>query len=173
MGVLKQVRYLLYRNFLLKKRNKKQTAWEVISVLYFVAILATLRKFAIRPKTDPAISDSAIPKFAVYRNKLNMTVFPVVGFPPPSIGYVLPKGSSEVNGEQLIARLKPYIHTNFKKFQSEKELEDAHKSASNNFTVGLILNVNTAERTVDYTIKVPYNKVPDPSATKQTIGLGK
>ena len=107
MGFGNQIKVLLYRNFLIKRRNIKQTIYEAVSVLYFVAILAVVRKTAVKPKTDPPVLDPNLPTYPLYPPTTagsNITFLPVK--PPKEIGYVFLPGSSTEQETQIIEKLK-------------------------------------------------------------------
>lgn len=53
---LRQTRCLVYKSFLLKKRDKKQFLQELLYPIYMVGILAMIRAF-VRPQEFPVITD--------------------------------------------------------------------------------------------------------------------
>ena len=173
MGFGNQFKYLLYRNFLLKKRNYKQTLYEAISVLYFIAILALVRTFAVKPKTYKPITDAEMPTYLLYQSKnaprSNTSAF--LAKAPRKVGYVFLPGSNQVASQRVIEKLLNVTAgygTKFQKYSSESTLESAHKKDSVNLTLGLILKVDSGKNIVDYTIKVPYKSVPLTTAAKRT-----
>ena len=163
MGFTSQVKYLLYRNFLLKRRNKKQTIYEALSVLYFVAILAVIRKTAVKPKVYKATDESQLPTYAVFPDQKQSNVTSFFIKPPKEIGYVLMPGSSQQASNDFVKKLSDItgsFNITFKNYSNEEALENAHKAAPSHLTLGLVIKIDAANRTVDYTIKVPYNSVP-------------
>ena len=164
------MKYLLYRNFLLKRRNLKQTIYEAVSVLYFVAILAVIRKTAIRTTVYSATDDSKMPTFAVFPNKeqSNVTSFPIKM--PSKIGYVSMPGSSPHATDEFVKKVSNITGTfkiEFQKYPSEAALDSAHRAAPNNLTLGLLIKIDAVKMSVDYTIKVPFNSVPTTKSDKR------
>ena len=162
MGFASQVKFLLYRNFLLKRRNSKQTIYEAVSVLYFVAILAVIRRTAVRPKVYSASDDSVLPRYALFPSEAKDQE-PFLIKPPKEIGYVLLPGSSKQATNDFVGKLSNITGSyriKFTSYPDEVALDDAHKAKSKNLTLGLVIKFNSTSRTVDYTIKVPYNSVP-------------
>eukprot|EP00794_Sanderia_malayensis_P009392 gene9392-10379_t len=175
MGFGQQIKYLLYRNFLLKRRNIKNTVYEVVSVLYFVAILAVLRSTAIKPKTDPAIKDGDIQTFPIFQTKTSLLNNASWSFaaPPNTIGYVFLSGSDLDAGKLLIQKVQNYTNgygIKFRELSSEKALDDLHRIDSKNVSMGLIIDISTSNKNVNYTIKVPFGKVPLTRDSKRTQG---
>ena len=170
MGFGGQVKYLLYRNFLLKRRNLKQTIYEVVSVLYFVAILAVIRKTAIKTTVYKATDDSQMPTFVVFPGHVqtNVTLFPIKL--PKEIGYVSMPGSSPQATDEFIKKvsnLTSKAKIKFQKYPDEAALDNAHKAAPKNLTLGLVIKIDAANKSVDYTIKVPFTSVPSTKTDKR------
>lgn len=166
MGFGSQVKYLLYRNFLLKRRNSKQTIYEAVSVLYFVAILAVIRQTAVKPKVYKATTDADLPTFAVFPHH-NASFFLK---PPKEIGYVLlPNSSQQATREFLkkLVNITGSFNIKLSHHSDEAALEDAHKAAPKNLTLGLVIKINATKKEVDYTIKVPYQSVPLTTSDKR------
>ena len=172
MGFGSQVKYLLYRNFLLKRRNLKQTIYEAVSVLYFVAILAVIRKTAIKTTVYKATGDSEIPTFDVFpsRMKANVTSFPIKL--PKGIGYVSMPGSSPQATDEFVKKVTNITGSakiTFQKYPNEAAMDAAHKAAPNNLTLGLVIKIDAVNKSVDYTIKVPFNSVPSTTSDKRRL----
>ncbi|XP_065066088.1 cholesterol transporter ABCA5-like [Rhopilema esculentum] len=163
MTFFNQVKFLLYRNFLLKRRNTKQTVYEAVSVLYFVAILAVIRKTAVQPKTYEALSDSDLHSFALFppQTQSNETAFLVRM--PKEIGYVIKPGSSPPESQKFVEKIQN-ITGNFSikllNFSDEAALENAHRANPKNLTLGMVVYIDAITKTAEYTIKVPYDSVP-------------
>ncbi len=175
MGFGRQIKVLLYRNFLLKRRNIKQTIYEAVSVLYFVAILAVLRKFAIKPTTFPAIKDGQIDTFPIFETKSSVATNTswLFSSPPKSIGYVFSSGSDVNEGNKVIKKVENYTleyGIKFVLFQDERALEEAHKANPKNVSMGLVIDIDSQKSIVNYTIKVPYGSVPLSLGKKRTTG---
>ncbi len=173
MGLAHQVKYLLYRNFLIKRRNIKATAYEAISVLYFVAILAVLKKFTIKQTIYPPIKDAAIPSFPVFQPRgaaVPSNASTVFKQPPKTIGYVFLPGSNITEGDRVITKLENATKTygiKFAKFPTEKDLQAAHKASPQDISIGLVMDINGKKNVANYTIKVPFTSVPSTSADKR------
>jgi len=170
MGFGNQVKYLLYRNFLLKRRNLKQTIYEVVSVLYFVAILAVIKTTAIKTTVYKATDDASIPTFHVFPSgsQSNVTSFPIKL--PKEIGYVVMPGSSSQATDEVIKKVSNITKNasiKFRNYSDVAALENAHKAAPKNLTLGLVIKIDANKKYVDYTIKVPYSSVPSTKSEKR------
>ncbi|XP_015768993.1 PREDICTED: ATP-binding cassette sub-family A member 5-like isoform X2 [Acropora digitifera] len=67
MGVLNQTRYLLQKNFIIKKRNKRETLQELLIPLWWTILLLVLKKALYKTGELPAVSDRQIPTVDIFK----------------------------------------------------------------------------------------------------------
>ena len=152
-----QLRVILYKNFLIKLRSYKQTIFEVLIVLYFIAILAIIKVTGFKSTVFPEIPDSQTIAYNLSNSKL-----------PGQFGYVVnlgPAGSKGVMSNVTYA-LKNFMNNgstflDLMEFQNEADM-DAYYATNGTLNGGLVLNFN-AGNTLSYDIKMPLDKIPLPS----------
>ena len=66
MGVLNQTRYLLQKNFIIKKRNKRETLQQLLIPLWCTILLLVLKKAIHKIGELPAVSDRQIPTVDIF-----------------------------------------------------------------------------------------------------------
>ena len=60
MGILQQTKYLILKNFHIKKRNKRETLQEILVPIWWILLLLIIRS-SIPNKVEPAVKESEIP----------------------------------------------------------------------------------------------------------------
>ncbi|XP_067671428.1 cholesterol transporter ABCA5-like [Haliotis asinina] len=137
-----QLKTLLWRNYLLKKRNRKQVFQELFFPIYFVLLLSLIKTFA-KPSTTPPTPEFpqynlADPRFILNTNR-TILVAP---------------NTSDVKG--IIASVESYIGSlNVVYSATEAEAVALYKASSANVSAGIVFN-NTGDNPV-YSIRTPYD----------------
>ncbi|XP_071105754.1 cholesterol transporter ABCA5-like isoform X1 [Haliotis cracherodii] len=150
-----QLKALLWRNILLKKRNKKQLIQELFYPIYFVLLLSLIKTLA-KPSTTPPTPEFpqynlADPRF-ILNTKGNILVVP---------------DTPEV--KDIIANVEGYIGSlNVVYSATEAEAVALYKATSNNVSAGIVFN-DTGDNPV-YSIRTTYND--DLLSTKLFTGKG-
>ncbi|XP_074639186.1 cholesterol transporter ABCA5-like isoform X3 [Acropora palmata] len=67
MGVLNQTKYLLQKNFIIKKRNKRETLQELLIPLWWTILLLVIKKAIYKTAELPAVSDRQIPTVDIFK----------------------------------------------------------------------------------------------------------
>ncbi|XP_077979636.1 cholesterol transporter ABCA5-like [Glandiceps talaboti] len=140
-----QLRWLIYRNFLLKYRNRRQTLQEVLFPLYFILMLGAFI-LPNQPKTYPAISSFPSHNLSMFTN--------------PSLcsgGLAVTPNTSKAqdvveNVTSLLGLTEPY-----RVYDSEQEMVDAH--FNNTISCGVVFNGDVDD--MNYTIRTAYWALPD------------
>ncbi|KAH9494885.1 ATP-binding cassette sub- A member 5 [Bulinus truncatus] len=140
-----QLKALLWRNILLKKRNKPQLFQELFFPVYFVAILAII-KITTKPEKQPAMSFpvNSITDFERY-SLVGRTI------------YVSPNTSEVKSRMQAILSGLP-SSINYELFATPEEAEIKYKLNSSQVAAGIIFNYG--QNPNSYAIRMNYNSIP-------------
>lgn len=60
MGILQQTKYLVLKNFHIKKRNKRETLQEILIPIWWIVLLVIIRR-TIPTEVKPAVGENDIP----------------------------------------------------------------------------------------------------------------
>lgn len=150
MGLfMRQLYYMLYKNFLFKIRNKRQTVMEILIVLYFVMLLVIVKK------TTPHDTEKAVTESEQILFKVNDKAM--------KIGFVKKTGGKFV--DDLVRSVQSETNLTFYEFDSEDKMDDfyKHDKDKKNFSTGILFEYNTSSHELSYTIKTPFNLMADAS----------
>nr|CAB3219613.1 ATP-binding cassette sub-family A member 5-like [Phallusia mammillata] len=157
MGSLtwRQIRTLLYRNFLMKKRIKGPTIQEMIMPIYFVVLLVILKLAAYKPTTFPYLPNN---------ETVAITAKPI---PQKSPIYVAPDFPQ---AQQLMQHLKNTSLNNitYRFFATREEMDIVYKNTSALNPVGIYFP--QANDVSQYALRFPYGSLPgqDPFDRSET-----
>ena len=168
MGIWHQTKYLLRKNFQIKKRNKRETLQELLIPIWWVLLLLVI-KLGVKTKEEPAVEDGNIPRFNLLSNTGGNSTNASVSL----VGVVVEKAISKA-GFQVVALLKKHSPptVRYKGFNSSLEMVDYYKkySESKKFGVGILFR-EAANKSIGYTIFVPVKDLPD--VKTKLVGPGK
>uniref|UniRef100_H2XS45 Uncharacterized protein n=2 Tax=Ciona intestinalis TaxID=7719 RepID=H2XS45_CIOIN len=148
-----QVKVLVYRNYLLKKRRRSETFQELIMPLYFVVLLVILKNFAYKPESNPEIPQGNTTDLFSNQNLVaNNTLF-----------YVAPQFAE---AELLINTIEGFSPMSPKNltvtyFNTLLEMETAYKANSVLNPIGIFFPNKSID---DYMLRFPFTSLPS-SAT--------
>ena len=101
MGVVNQTKYLLQKNFIIKKRNKRETLQELLFPLWWAILLLALKKAIYKTTELPAVSDRQIPTVDIFslepqgNTSKSLVGYVTNGLPNASLAIELLKNSSQ------------------------------------------------------------------------------
>ena len=163
MGILHQTKFLLWKNYLIKRRNRRETLQEVLIPIWWILILFAIR-FSIRTKELPAINDSQIPVASISsQGPVSLEAGPTGGNSNrPIVGYVT---NNIPNARLVIDLMQSFSKSavNYMEFNSTDSMLDYYRkySESRRFGVGIEFakgkNVGLA-----YTLRVNKKLFPNP-----------
>ncbi|XP_041352800.1 cholesterol transporter ABCA5-like [Gigantopelta aegis] len=139
-----QLKTLMWRNYLLKRKNKKQLSQEILFPVYFVLILAMI-KIITKSHTFPAI------KF--YRNSLSNSRF---HFNTSKKLLVSPDSAYVQTLMSVISSILENVQ--YENFSSLTEAEDRYKADPTDVAAGIVFNFTGTE--TSYAIRMPYGSLP-------------
>ncbi|XP_064604121.1 cholesterol transporter ABCA5-like [Liolophura sinensis] len=142
-----QIKILLWKNLLLKKRNKKQLISELLMPIYFVSLLAMI-KALVSPKTLPVV-----PQFQ--SNTLNnRSLFPW----PSSHILVAPDTPSIQNIMNIVSK---YMNVTYSMYPSQAEAENTYIENAANKNLGVVFQYENGN--LNYAIRTPYSLAASPT----------
>uniref|UniRef100_A0A2C9L5H4 ABC transporter domain-containing protein n=2 Tax=Biomphalaria glabrata TaxID=6526 RepID=A0A2C9L5H4_BIOGL len=140
-----QLKALLWRNILLKKRNRPQLFQELFFPIYFVAILAVI-KITTKPEKQPAMSFPA-------NNMSSFLSYSLIGH----VVYVSPNTTQVKNRMvAIVAELK--LSISYEMFSSSEAAEAKYKSNTSRVAAGIIFDYE--QNPNSYAIRMNYNFIP-------------
>lgn len=159
MGILQQTKYLLWKNFHIKKRNKRETLQEILIPIWWILLLLLI-KLSVPTKEQPAVKDSEIPTNNVSTLGLSNEVPRGNATIKSTIGYVI---NDVPNAGRVIELVKNAsgAAVNYLEFNSTDSMADYYRK--NSESSGLQLGIEFAKskkKGVAYTIRVPVKAVP-------------
>ena len=159
MGILLQTKYLLQKNFHIKKRNKRETLQEILIPIWWILLLLLI-KLSMRTKELPAVTDSEIPTNNVSTLGLFNSVPQGNASTKPTVGYVI---NNVPNADQVMELVQNISNgaVNYLEFNSTESMADYYRRYSE--SSGLQLGIEFAKsknKGVAYTIRVPVKAVP-------------
>ena len=159
MGILLQTKYLLQKNFHIKKRNKRETLQEILIPIWWILLLLLI-KLSVRTKELPAVTDSEIPTNNVSTLGLFNSVPQGNASTKPTVGYVI---NNVPNADQVMELVQNISNgaVNYLEFNSTESMADYYRRYSE--SSGLQLGIEFAKsknKGVAYTIRVPVKAVP-------------
>ena len=154
----KQTKCLTYKNFLMKKRDKKQFLQELLYPIYLISILAIIRAF-IKPRQYPLITDFPSLSLDNVTLKVNQTYTLLYA---PNDHMDIAKLINNTN--QMLGLIHPPIG-----FANDSEIERYYTTNSNHRHVyaGVIFH-NFTISNISYTIRMTDSLVPSTAETVMT-----
>ena len=159
MGILLQTKYLLQKNFHIKKRNKRETLQEILIPIWWILLLLLI-KLTVRTKELPAVTDSEIPTNNVSTLGLFNSVPQGNAATKPTVGYVINNVPNADRVMELVQNISNGA-VNYLEFNSTDSMADYYRRYSE--SSGLQLGIEFAKsknKGVAYTIRVPVKAVP-------------
>lgn len=158
MGILQQTKYLLRKNYHIKKRNKRETLQEILIPIWWILLLLLI-KLGVRTKELPAVKDSEIPTFNI--STLGLTN-PSQGnvSSKPTIGYIINGVPNASPVMELVKNASKDV-VNYVEFNSTDSMLDYYRK--NSESKGLQVGIEFAKGTkqgLAYTIRVPVANMP-------------
>ena len=165
MGVLNQTKYILRKNYLIKRRNLRETLQEVLIPIWWILILFAIR-LGVRSKELSAVSDSEIPIFNV--SSPGPMSFGPQGNASRSIGYVI---NDIPNARLVIELMSNYSKAavNFMEFNNSNSMLDYYRKYSE--STGFALGIEFAKgknKGMAYTLRI--NKKQFPKSDEWLVG---
>lgn len=162
MGVLNQTKYILRKNYLIKRRNLRETLQEVLIPIWWILILFAIR-LGVKSKELPAVKDSEIPIANVSSPRL--ASFGSQGNSSRAIGYVI----NDVPNARLVIELisnhskAVKAAVNFMEFNNSDSMLDYYRkySASTGFALGIEF-AKGKNKGLAYTLRVNKKEFPKP-----------
>ena len=154
---LRQTRCLVYKSFLLKKRDKKQFLQELLYPIYMVGILAMIRAF-VRPQEFPVIRSFPQLELDDIKTRLSINDSTIIYAPSDNADVVRVMNKTQ----SLLGLVNPPLG-----FINGSVAEDYYKNASksqNIFAAVIFDSFSTAN--TSYTIRMPDGLLP---ASTETI----
>nr|XP_006816830.1 PREDICTED: ATP-binding cassette sub-family A member 5-like [Saccoglossus kowalevskii] len=141
-----QTKWLVYRNFLLKKRMYKLTIQEVLLPVYFIVILA-LTRMGIRPTTN-----EAVPYFPPH-DLMNTSAF----LPDTTLALAASPNSTDV--EKVMDQISAMLNMEYIMFEDEESMLAKYANNASLFSVGIIFNSDLSQNHT-YAIRTPFEMLP-------------
>lgn len=167
MTVLQQTKHLLYRNYLLKMRNKKETLQEILLPIFLMLLLAGIRA-TFQTRDEPAIERKYMPKFSLLRH---FPLFVNGSKATPTVAFV---SNNLKKASDIVAVLRAYAGSrlNFTDGKSVQEMTASYRTQKKKFAFGIVFEESkTSYLGVKYTLLSPYKN--QPSTIQKLIEIGK
>ncbi|XP_041362811.1 ABC transporter A family member 1-like isoform X2 [Gigantopelta aegis] len=143
-----QLKSLLWRNFLLKKRNKRQFLQEVFFPVFFVSLMAMIKAFT-KPKTFPVTS---FPENSLSNGRFHFNT---------SKKLLVSPNTTEV--ETLMTEISTLLGgVQYETFFSQAAAEERYKANPTNVAAGIIFGFEGGTN-FNYAIRMPYRSLPSVS----------
>eukprot|EP00026_Physarum_polycephalum_P002758 Phypoly_transcript_02766.p1 GENE.Phypoly_transcript_02766~~Phypoly_transcript_02766.p1 ORF type:complete len:787 (+),score=112.61 Phypoly_transcript_02766:280-2640(+) len=149
-----QLRVLLYKNVLIKKRKRRLTMLEVLFPLYFGVILVIMKL------TGGAVINIHYPEVPFY-NASSVLPFPIMASTPIKLAYT-PDTNPTVNGvvNQMVSDLSPYLSPDqVMGFSTFNDLTAYYHKNESSIWAGLNVQ-NISANSVQYQIAVNSSSIP-------------
>ncbi|XP_041364325.1 cholesterol transporter ABCA5-like [Gigantopelta aegis] len=139
-----QLKAMLWRNILLKKRNMKQCLQEIFFPVFFVSLMAMIKALT-EPKTFPAVS---FPENPLSSNRFHFDTSKMLLVSPntPEVGSLMTEISTLLGG----------VH--YETFPSQAAAEERYKANPTDVAAGIIFGFQGAN--MSYAIRMPYRSLP-------------
>ncbi|KAL3876747.1 hypothetical protein ACJMK2_034544 [Sinanodonta woodiana] len=144
-----QFKALVWKNFLLKKRNKKETIQEFLMPIYFILILAMI-KFFIKPQTVPQLTD--FPVTDLFSNSFHPNLSKILVSPNETYVHNIMSKAGDVLKDVLGKSPE------FEYFTSKLDAEKKYKANSNAVSAGVIFDYDRQGK-FSYVIRMPYENI--------------
>ena len=158
---LRQTKCLMYKNFLMKKRDKKQFLQELLYPIYMVGILAMIRAL-VRPQQYPPIDN--FPKLSLDNATTSINRTHVLLYSPNNTANIY-KIIQQVN--HMLDLENPPIG-----FLNESDMDLYYTTGFNSqgIIAGIIFNSYQSDN-VSYTIRMADNAVPSTTLRTSTSSI--
>lgn len=166
MTIFEQTKHLLYRNYLLKIRNKKETLLEIFLPIFFMLMLASIRA-TIPVRDEPAIERSEIPTFSLFRD---FPLFANNDNSTPTVAFVS-NNLTKVKEVMNVLRSHADGRVNFTESESVQLMTDTYRSQREKYSFGLVFEASESSYLgLKYTLLSPYKNQPNTRDTLVEIG---
>ena len=159
MGIFKQTKYLLRKNYLIKRRNLRTTLQEVLVPIWWIMLLFVI-KLGVKTEELPAVSDSQIPT-------ANISLLGSANFGPQGnssrtiVGFVT---NDIPNARLVIELMNNYTKAavNYMEFNSTDDMLNHYRkySESTGFGVGIEF-AKGKNKGLAYTLRVNNKVIPN------------
>ena len=172
MGVWHQTKYLLRKNFHIKKRNKRETLQELLIPIWWIIILIVI-KLGVKMEEQPAIKEGDITGYPLNANSSASGANSYVANTNATVGVVI---ASEVSsfGSELFGLLSKHSPSavSYMRFNTTTEMIDYYREndKDSNFGAGIYF-WKADDDSLAYTLFVREENFPD--LKTQLVGPGK
>ena len=158
MGILQQTKYLIRKNFHIKKRNKRETLQEILIPIWWILLLLLI-KLGVQTKKLPAVKDSEIPTMNV--STLGLSEPQGNATEKPTIGYVINDIPNAIRVMELVQNASKG-DVNYLEFNSSDSMLEFYRkySESKRLQVGVEFAKSKKAAGVAYTIRLPVQVIP-------------
>ncbi|EDV27708.1 uncharacterized protein TRIADDRAFT_53677 [Trichoplax adhaerens] len=158
---LRQTKCLMYKNFLIKKRDKKQFLQELFYPIYMVGILAMIRAL-VRPQQYPEIKN--FPQLPLDNITTNINQSYLLLYSPNNNADI-DKIIQQVS--QMLDLENPPVG-----FVNSSDIEQYYRIGTNSRSIlGAVIFNSYKSNNVSYTIRMPDSAIPSTTHTTATGGI--
>ena len=161
MGIVQQTKYLVLKNFHIKKRNKRKTLQEILIPIWLIVMLAIVKRLLTEPK--PAVRENEIPTAKI--SSMGLAGLLGIASSKPNIGYVT-NNLANAGSVMEIVRNTSKDSAKYVEFNTTDSLIAFYKEHTN-LLVGIEF-WNGKEKGLAYTLRVPRGRLPLPK--KRLVG---
>ena len=156
MGIVQQTKYLVLKNFHIKKRNKRETLQEILIPIWIIVTLAIVKRRLIM-ELKPAVRENEIPTAKI--SSMGLAGLPGIASSKPNIGYVT-NNLANAGSVMEIVRNTSKDSAKYVEFNTTDSLI-AFYMEHTNLLVGIEF-WNGKEKGLAYTLRVPRGQLPLP-----------
>ena len=149
MGIIQQTKYLVLKNFHIKKRNKRETLQEILIPIWWIVLLVIIRR-TIPTELKPAVGENEIPTANI--SSMGLAGSQGNAGSKPNIGYVT-NNLASAGPVMEIVRNASKDGANYLEFNSTNSLLAFYKEHTN-LLVGIEFEKGK-EKGLAYTLRVP------------------
>ncbi|XP_078349015.1 cholesterol transporter ABCA5-like isoform X2 [Oculina patagonica] len=170
MAILQQTKYLIVKNFHIKKRNKRETLQEILIPIWWILLLLVI-KLGVRTKELPAVKESEIPTINVSTLGLSNSAPQGNATEKPTIGYVINEVPNAVRVMELVQNASTGV-VNYLEFNSTDSMLEHYRKHGESKGLQIGIEFAKGKKTaVAYTIRLPVAVIP--STKNKLVGQGK
>lgn len=159
MGVLQQTKYLIVKNFHIKKRNKRETLQEILIPIWWILLLLVI-KIGVRVKKLPPVNDSEIPTINVSTLEIPNSTPQGNATVKPTVGFVINNVPNADHVMKLVQNASRSV-VNYLEFNSTDNMLDYYRKNSESQGLQIGIEFAKSKKTgVAYTIRVPVKDIP-------------
>ena len=156
MGIVQQTKYLVLKNFHIKKRNKRETLQEILIPIWLIVMLAIVKR-RLLTELKPAVRENEIPTAKI--SSMGLAGLPGIASSKPNIGYVT-NNLANAGSVMEIVRNTSKDSAKYVEFNTTDSLI-AFYMEHTNLLVGIEF-WNGKEKGLAYTLRVPRGRLPLP-----------